>query len=120
MDSAGLTNSGSPRSPTTRRPPRSSSRTRSRGWGKSCSTWRAPVSLPPCEHPFETSRLNATTDYRRDWDVLALGGEITAALTKDLDAVRARPAPDPARKIHLLRGPAGYGKTHLFGRVRYE
>src|SRR5262249_50559078 len=34
--------------------------------------------------------------------------------------VRERPASDPSRKIHLIRGPAGYGKTHLFGRIQHE
>jgi hypothetical protein len=78
------------------------------------------VNLPPCDHPFEANRLNVASDFRPDWDIPSLGGEVTVALSRDIKAVRERPAPDPTRKIHLLRGPAGYGKTHLFGRVQHE
>lgn len=73
-----------------------------------------------CEHPFEENRLNGTADFRVEWDVASLGRAATDALRKEIEAIRKRPAPDPARKLHLVCGPAGYGKTHLFGRVRSE
>lgn len=72
------------------------------------------------EHPFESNRLDSTADFLWQWDVPALGREITAALGHEIDAVREQPKPDRKRRIHLLRGPAGYGKTHLFGRVKHE
>jgi hypothetical protein len=75
---------------------------------------------PPCEHPFESNRLNGAADFRLDWDVESVGHAASAALNHDIATVRTRPGPDPARKIHLLRGAAGYGKTHLFGRVQAE
>ncbi len=70
------------------------------------------------EHPFETDRLNGAGDFRLEWDVPAVGMDISTALADDVDTVRMHPAPDPARKIHVLMGPSGYGKTHLFGRVQ--
>ena len=78
--------------------------------------------MPPplCEHPFEANRLNGAADFRADWDIPSAGQAISAALSNDIVAVRSRPAPDPSRRIHLIRGAAGYGKTHLFGRVQSE
>lgn len=72
------------------------------------------------EHPFAMDRLNGPDDFRVEWDVPSLGKEFTDALSRDIDRVRNRPAPDPERKVHLFAGQAGYGKTHLFGRVRHE
>jgi S-DNA-T family DNA segregation ATPase FtsK/SpoIIIE len=77
------------------------------------------MNTPPCEHPFESDRVNGPGDFRPDWDVPALGREVTDALARDIAAVRARPAPDPTRKMHLISGAPGYGKTHLFGRLRH-
>ena len=75
---------------------------------------------PMCEHPFDSNRLNGASDFRPDWDIPSAGRTISAALNNDIAAVRSRPAPDPSRRIHLIRGAAGYGKTHLFGRVQSE
>ncbi len=76
--------------------------------------------LSPCEHPFESNRLDGAADYRPDWDIPSAGRAVSTALNNDIAAVRCCCAPNPARKIHLLRGHAGYGKTHLFGRVQNE
>lgn len=72
------------------------------------------------EHPFAMDRLNGPDDFRTEWDVPSLGKAFTDALSHDIDQVRARPMPDPKRKVHLFAGQAGYGKTHLFGRVRHQ
>ena len=72
------------------------------------------------EHPFTFDRLNGPDDFREEWDVPSLGKQFTDALSRDIDRVRTRPRPDPERKIHLFAGQAGYGKTHLFGRVRLQ
>jgi hypothetical protein len=78
--------------------------------------------MPPqtCEHPFASNRLNEALDFRPEWDVPDVGRLISDALDHDIGAVRASPDPDPARKIHLIYGPAGYGKTHLFGRIQHR
>lgn len=78
------------------------------------------MNRPPCEHPFDCDRANGVADFDPDRDVAAVGRHATDALSRDIAAVRDRPDPDPARKIHLFQSPPGYGKTHLFGRVRHE
>ncbi len=78
--------------------------------------------MPPqlCEHPFASNRLDQTSDFRLEWDILSAGKAVSTALGEAIAAVRDSPAPDHTRKIHLIRGPAGYGKTHLFGRVQHQ
>jgi len=78
------------------------------------------MNRPQVEHPFAMDRLNGPDDFRTEWDVPSLGKAFTEALSRDLDQVRSQPAPDPRRKVHLFAGQAGYGKTHLFGRVRHQ
>ena len=55
------------------------------------------------EHPFATDRLNGPDDYRVEWDVPSLGKAFTDSLSRAIDSVRARPAPDPerAREVQL-------------------
>ena len=72
------------------------------------------------EHPFAMDRLNGPDDFRVEWDVPSLGKAFTDALSRDIDRVRTRPEPHPECKVHLFAGSAGYGKTHLFGRVRHQ
>ncbi|MBN9517563.1 DNA translocase FtsK [bacterium] len=72
------------------------------------------------DDPFSTDRLNDVADFRPAWDVPTLGAAFTTAFSAAIDDVRARPAPDPGRKIHAFLGPAGYGKTHLFGRIHHH
>jgi hypothetical protein len=72
------------------------------------------------EHPFTMDRLNGPDDYCEEWDVPSLGKTFTDAMSRDIDRVRARPDPEPERKVHLFAGQAGYGKTHLFGRMRHQ
>jgi hypothetical protein len=78
------------------------------------------MNRPPSEQPFGLNRVNGPADFDPGWDVPSVGRAATAALSKDIAAVRARPEPDPARRIHLFRGAPGYGKTHLFGRAGHE
>jgi hypothetical protein len=75
------------------------------------------VKPSPVDQPFASDRLNGAADYRTDWDVASFGREASDALANEVNAVRARPAPHGGRKIHVLVGPSGYGKTHIFGRV---
>ncbi len=47
------------------------------------------------EHPFAMDRLNGPDDFRVEWDVPSLGKPFTDSLSRDIDLVRLRPAPDP-------------------------
>lgn len=71
------------------------------------------------DDPFNTDRLNDVGDYHPEWDVPTLGKAFTAAFSAAVDAVRASPEPSPGRKVHAFLGPAGYGKTHLLGRINH-
>ncbi|HVK08563.1 MAG TPA: FtsK/SpoIIIE domain-containing protein [Gemmataceae bacterium] len=75
------------------------------------------MSPSPVEHPFADQRLDQAGTFRPDWDVPSAGREASDALAAEIDAVRSAPAPSASRKVHVLVGPSGYGKTHLFGRV---
>ena len=50
----------------------------------------------------------------------SLAKSLTDAFSAAIDAVRKASKPDPKRKIHAFLGPAGYGKTHLFGRINHQ
>jgi energy-coupling factor transporter ATP-binding protein EcfA2 len=78
------------------------------------------MNLQSCEHPFASNRVHGSADFRPDWDVRSVGQATSAALTRDIELVRKHPQPDPTRRIHLILGSAGYGKTHLFGRVHSD
>lgn len=71
------------------------------------------------DDPFNTDRLNDVGDYRPEWDVPTLGKAFTEAFSAAVDDIRVNPDPSPTRKIHAFLGPAGYGKTHLLGRVHH-
>ena len=75
------------------------------------------MNLPLVDHPFQATRVEAADEFRPDWDVATIGNAASAALIDDLNTARANPRPSGNRRIHLLLGPSGYGKTHLFGRV---
>ncbi|WP_439625031.1 FtsK/SpoIIIE domain-containing protein [Gemmata sp.] len=76
------------------------------------------------DDPFSEDRLNDADDFRPEWDVPTLGKRFTDDFSAAIDQVRAHPRadpkPDPKLKIHAFVGPAGYGKTHLFGRLRHR
>ncbi len=76
------------------------------------------VQAPP--NPFGREVLNNPRDFVPEWDVPSHGREATASL---LAAIRGMDAGalevDPNRKIRVLLGPPGYGKTHLFGRLAH-
>lgn len=71
------------------------------------------------DDPFGTDRLNDVCDFRPEWDVPTLGKAFTEAFSTAVDAVRAHPEPSPTRKVHAFLSPAGYGKTHLLGRINH-
>src|SRR5690606_18724187 len=87
---------------------------------KPCITWRSPVSRLRYENPFESARVDPKSGYEPEWDVPSFAREATEALVRDIEAVRRNTAPDTRRKIHLLRGAPGQGKTHLFARLRHR
>jgi hypothetical protein len=58
-------------------------------------------------------------DFHPEWDVPTLGRRFTEEFSAAIDDVRAKPQLDSTRKIHAFIGPAGYGKTHLFGRLQH-
>ncbi|MDB5306093.1 MAG: Cell division protein FtsK [Gemmataceae bacterium] len=78
--------------------------------------------MPPLkvDDPFATDRLNGLGDFHPDWDVPTLGKRFTEDFSAGVDEVRAHPQSDPRRKIRAFIGPAGYGKTHLFGRIQHQ
>ena len=71
------------------------------------------------EDPFSTDRLNVVGDFQPEWDVPSLGKSFTDTFSAAVDEVRSHPQPKPNRKVHAFLGPAGYGKTHLFGRISH-
>ena len=72
------------------------------------------------DDPFSTDRLNSVSDFRPEWDVPALGQSFTDSFSTAVNAVRSNSGLDAQRKIHAFLGPAGYGKTHLFGRISHQ
>jgi len=68
-------------------------------------------------NPFDEDRLNESGDFRPEWDVPALNASTSDWLLALVNDVRESPNVTAARKIAVLLAQAGYGKTHLFGRV---
>lgn len=75
---------------------------------------------PRTDDPFATDRLNGVGDFHPEWDVPALGRTFTDDFSAAIDEVRAHPEVNPRRKVHAFIGQAGYGKTHLFGRLQHR
>jgi energy-coupling factor transporter ATP-binding protein EcfA2 len=74
----------------------------------------------PPPNPFARSILNRPSDYRADWDVPSIGGRPASELRRAIEAMDRSAVVDPERRIHVLLGPPGYGKTHLFGRLGHD
>jgi len=72
------------------------------------------------DDPFAADRLNGVGDFHPDWDVPTLGKQFTEDFSAAIDELRTNPKPDPRRKLRAFIGPAGYGKTHLFGRLQHQ
>ena len=68
-------------------------------------------------NPFDEDRLNESGDFRPEWDVPAVNAAASDWLLDRVREVGASPDVTPVRKIAVLLAQAGYGKTHLFGRV---
>jgi hypothetical protein len=67
------------------------------------------------EYPFGSFVATGTSEFYPEWDVPSHGKSATDALAREIDLARSN-APG-FRNIHLLAGQAGYGKTHLYGRL---
>lgn len=74
--------------------------------------------VPPS--PFGRGVLNGPTDYVPEWDVPSIGQRPTSDLFFAIEAIDGSLRVDPERKIQVLLGPPGYGKTHLFGRLAHR
>lgn len=68
-------------------------------------------------NPFEEDRLNDVNDFRAEWDVPSLNAAASDWLTDRVSKVRDKRGTSADRKIAVLLGPSGLGKTHVFGRV---
>ncbi len=75
---------------------------------------------PPPPNPFGRGVLNGPVDFVPEWDVPSIGRDVTERLKAAISAMDGRRGIDPNRKIQVLLGPPGYGKTHLFGRIAHE
>src|SRR5947209_12479853 len=71
------------------------------------------------ENPFQADRLAGAGSFIPEWDVPSLNERIATDLGAELDRLRQRPQRDDREKVRIVLGPPGYGKTHLFGRLRW-
>ena len=71
------------------------------------------------KNPFEHDVVAGPHQYRPDWDVLELNAEATEKLKHAVERARVAGAKTD-RKIPLLLGTPGHGKTHLFGRLTHQ
>jgi S-DNA-T family DNA segregation ATPase FtsK/SpoIIIE len=71
------------------------------------------------DNPFRVDRVNSSADYRPDWDVPSLNRMVSDAICRVIEDLRQSPEVNAGRKIPVLLGPSGYGKTHLYGRIRH-
>jgi hypothetical protein len=78
------------------------------------------VGSPSLDNPFEADRLNEASNFRPEWDVASINAGASDWINREVEAIRQRPAADERRKIAALLGSPGYGKTHLFGRIRKQ
>jgi hypothetical protein len=74
---------------------------------------------PKVDDPFSVDRLNGVGDFHPEWDIPSHGRSFTDAFSAAIADLRLRPQLDPKRKIQAFIGQAGYGKTHLLGRLRH-
>jgi len=74
-----------------------------------------PDQAPP--NPFGRAVLNGPADFLPEWDVESIAKPATDRLLEAIEEARGSIRVDPNRRIHVMLGPPGYGKTHLFGRI---
>jgi len=74
-----------------------------------------PDQAPP--NPFGRAVLNGPADFQPEWDVESIARPATDRLLEAIEGARGSIGVDPNRRIHVMLGPPGYGKTHLFGRL---
>ncbi len=72
------------------------------------------------ENPFANSRQNDADDYEANWDVQSYGAQESAAIIDAIGQIRKNPNPNGARRIIVLKAASGYGKSHLFARVKSQ
>lgn len=68
-------------------------------------------------NPFGHAVLVGPDDYLPEWDVESIARRATDRLLEAIEDARGHVRVDPNRRIQVLLGPPGYGKTHLFGRI---
>jgi len=68
-------------------------------------------------NPFEEDRLDGVSDFRGIWDVPSLHKTSSEWLTSQVSRVKHHPERAVDRKIAVMLGPPGFGKTHVFARV---
>jgi S-DNA-T family DNA segregation ATPase FtsK/SpoIIIE len=78
------------------------------------------MNSPSLENPFEADRLNEAANFRPEWDVGSSNARVSDWINREVEAIRRQPAADERRKIAVLLGQPGYGKTHLFGRIQHQ
>src|SRR4051812_21317333 len=71
-------------------------------------------------NPFANDRVNQATEFRPEWDVTSLNDYLTEELLGSINRLKGQEKPDPQQKIRALLSPAGYGKSHLFGRLAHR
>jgi S-DNA-T family DNA segregation ATPase FtsK/SpoIIIE len=69
-------------------------------------------------NPFEADRLVSAAAFVPEWDVPSVNERITADLRTALEKARHPSGASGPEKARMLVGAPGYGKTHVFGRVR--
>src|SRR4051794_31561735 len=85
-----------------------------------CFTWSWPVPNLVYDNPFTVYKLGNAASFRPEWDVPSINEVVSDRVGQAIDEVRDRDHVDDAQKILLLLGAPGYGKTHLFGRIRHR
>jgi DNA segregation ATPase FtsK/SpoIIIE-like protein len=75
------------------------------------------MSNPLLSNPFADDRLPGASDYDTSLDVPSVNQSVSESLLQVIHRASQNKAPEARRKIAVLKGPAGYGKTHLMGRI---
>ena len=70
------------------------------------------------ENPFDSYRVNDGGDFVPEWDVPDFGKQLIDELALALKEVAQHPDPIGSRRIQIIAGGSGYGKTHHLARVR--
>src|SRR5262245_15488829 len=83
-------------------------------------TSRSRMSTPSPANPFHADRLNRSSNYRPEWDVPSINKDVSDAILGMVCSVRGSTETRLEQKVPVLTGTAGFGKTHLFGRLAHQ